>query len=69
MNHVKPTHFLSKKFSLARELVFQPKKYPSCEIVTNGQRNMYKENANLQLAQHMDMNAAEIPCHFSTSNK
>lgn len=59
MNPVKPTQLLSKKLSLAREPVLQPKKDPSCEIVTDGQRKMYTENVNLQLAQHMNMNAQQ----------
>ena len=57
MNPVIPTQLLSKKLSLEREHIFQPKKVRSCEIVIDGQRKMYKENVNLQLAQHMDMNA------------
>lgn len=59
VNPVKPTQLLSKKLSLAREPVLQPKKDPSCEIVTDGQRKMYKENVHLQLARHMDMNAQQ----------
>lgn len=59
VNPGKSTQSFSKKLSLAREPVLQPTKDPSCEIMTYGQRRMYKENVNLQLAQHMDMNAQQ----------
>jgi len=59
VNPVKSTQSLSKKLSLVREPVLQPTKDDSCKIMTDGQRKMYKENVNLQLPLHMDMNAQQ----------